>query len=74
MPWHQEHNTMSLAAQSGVQGTNHEAMMPLLQSKGIKNHYLLFGTMLSSIYPKAFMDSNIKATLPVCQLQKHITK
>ena len=26
--------------------------------------------MLSSIYPKAFMDSSIKATLPVCQLKK----
>ena len=50
--------------------------MPLLYSeKGEKiYHYLLTGTILSSIYPKAFMDSNIKATLPVCQLQKHTNK
>lgn len=36
--------------------------------------YLLTGTMLSSIYPKAFMDSNITAAVPACQLRKKENK
>ena len=32
--------------------------------------YLLTGTIFSSIYPKAFKESNIKAAVPVCQLKQ----